>query len=158
MATFLREQSRWLYIVEFRCYAIGYYKKDSWHCHIPMCYASPEIIGKFKEISEIDAETMFIMIAIQSDELDYRKVVIGKPVICEIQESQGWQLLADDSVEEAKSGKLIINGQIVYGLTPFGMLWTPVRPDMGAVDMYERDWGKIHNAIGKNLGIEEMPR
>jgi hypothetical protein len=154
MATFVKEQTRWLYIVEARSYAIGFYKGDSWHCYLPLCYASHQAIAMIKAVSEIDDETMYVTLIIQTDKLDYRKVIIGNLVTCEIQEPRAWQM-SREHVEEPKPGKIIINGQVVYGWTPFGTLWTPVRPDMGAVDMYERDWGKIHTAIGKNLGITE---
>lgn len=148
--------SKWLFLRELKCYAIGYYKDGNWRCYIPMCYASKDalkVAGKLLDESPAIALECFI----PADEYDYLLVVPGNPVTFEIEHPQSpgfdWIYGTNEGLfVDGTSGKITINGQVVYGSTPFGMVWTPVRPDMGAIDLYGTTSGLgMRRDVSKNL-------
>jgi hypothetical protein len=131
---------RWLFIPRLKCYAIGDVRLGAWQCHIPMCYASKEALELAKD--QIREDMFVITLFVSGDERT--PVIQGNPVSIEIEQPRGLTLGAvpygasvwEAEVIEPTAGKITINGQVVYGMTPYGPVWTPVRPDMGDNDLY----------------------
>lgn len=141
-----RPQTRWLYLVEMQCYGIGYYHQDSWRVTVLLCCMSQKMLRKAAE--HLEDDTRAVQLVILADEGNYQQVIPGALVECEI---TNYDRMPFDIKTLGIPGKITINGQTVYGAARTGgMVWTPVKPDMGAVDIYNADQN-LHEAVGKNL-------
>lgn len=135
MATAAQHISRWLYLVDPQCYGIGHYKDNAWWVVIPMCYASFKVIERARDY--IREDTIAVEMVLPGETPD-RQVITGNPVVCVVEYPAPVRIEHHGHIREAFPGKITINGLIVYGVTMHGghRVWTPVRPDMGEVDIY----------------------
>lgn len=144
---------RWLFVCELKCYAIGHFRKG-WNCTVPRCYSSSELLRRTKEWEE----GVTIDLIIEASEHDYQKVIPGASIASfEAEQPRGWRYdmpfrdPLGGSFTEPSAGKISINGQIIYSNTPYGPVWTPVRPDMGAVDLHTMTGFELQEAVLRNI-------
>lgn len=145
--------SRWLFLREIACYAIGYYDEEhsAWRFIIPLCYVPQKLFEQSKE--HINSYTIVIEGVMPADKFDFMKVIPGNPATIEVEHPHSAEFIAMDMpLREASVGKITINGQVIFGMTLFGALWTPARPDMGSADLYAGSaMGNLHKAVAANL-------